>query len=69
MTCQVALACSLLIFIKVQSRGLQLPRICNREGTVSSIFLMVLENLDSHLEENEIGPQITPLTKINSRMD
>lgn len=69
MTRQVALARSLLIFIKVQSRGLQLPRILNREGTVSSIFLMVLEKLDSHLEKNEIGPQITPLTKINSKMD
>ena len=69
MTCHVALACSLLIFIKVQSRGLQLPRILNREGTMSSIFLMVLEKLDSHLEKNEIGPQITPLTKINSKMD
>lgn len=69
MTCQVALACSLLIFIKVQSRGFPLPRILTREGTVSSAFLTVLEKLDSHLEKNEIGPQITPLTKINSKMD
>ena len=57
----------LLIFVKVQSRHLQLPSILNREGMASSIFLMVLEELESHLQKSGIGPQIIPLTIINSK--